>query len=347
MYSTCLFCHASLGQNEVIASFPVGSRLAFDAAKGRLWVVCRRCGRWNLTPLEERWEAVEECERRFRGTVLRSSTDNIGLTRLREGLELVRVGRPLLPELAAWRYSTIFSRRRRNTMITVAGGIAIVGVATVGTIVTGVGTTAVSMLFNAVNGLRQHRARTRVSRRVVNDSGLSLAVTDDQINKALILPGPSADAWTLSFKYVRGEAFPETMVRTATLTGDHALRALGLFLPRINAAGGHARDVTDAVALVERAGSANEVVGRAARIVQINRQVPDRSKYSIGTLPRAQRLALEMAAHGETERRAMDGELAELEQAWRDAEEIAAIADNMFLPSSVSAFFKARASKTR
>ena len=114
MYSTCLFCHADLGSNEVIESFPVGKRLAFDAEKGRLWAVCPRCGRWNLTPLEERWEAVEACERRFRGTVLRTSTDHIGLTRLREGLDLIRVGRPLRPELASWRYSSTFQRRWRK-----------------------------------------------------------------------------------------------------------------------------------------------------------------------------------------------------------------------------------------
>ncbi|MGH7467982.1 MAG: hypothetical protein ACRENP_08350 [Longimicrobiales bacterium] len=47
------------------------------------------------------------------------------------------------------------------------------------------------------------------------------------------------------------------------------------------------------------------------------------------------RLALEMALHEEAELRALRGELAELERAWRDAEEIAAISDNMFTPSSI------------
>ena len=63
-----MFCQKPLGANEVIESFPVGRRLAFDSARGRLWVVCRKCERWNLTPLEERWEAVEDCERIFRDT---------------------------------------------------------------------------------------------------------------------------------------------------------------------------------------------------------------------------------------------------------------------------------------
>jgi len=42
-----------------------------------------------------------------------------------------------------------------------------------------------------------------------------------------------------------------------------------------------------------------------------------------------------MALHEEAERRAMQGELADLERAWRDAEEIAKIADDLLVPSSV------------
>ena len=59
MYATCLFCNRPLGSNESIEHFPVGRRLAFDSTTGRLWVVCPACERWNLTPLEERWEAIE------------------------------------------------------------------------------------------------------------------------------------------------------------------------------------------------------------------------------------------------------------------------------------------------
>ena len=85
MFKSCMYCHRRLGGNEVVESFPVGRRLAFDGARGRLWVVCRRCERWNLTPLEERWEAVEDCERIFRDTRVRVSTENIGLARHPEG----------------------------------------------------------------------------------------------------------------------------------------------------------------------------------------------------------------------------------------------------------------------
>ena len=131
-----MFCKKPLGANEVVEAFPIGRRLAFDAAKGRLWVVCRRCERWNLTPLEERWEAVETCEKLFRGTRIRTSSENIGLARHPEGLELVRIGKPLRPEFAAWRYGDQFGRRRRRTILNwtaaslgLAGGVAWAGAA--------------------------------------------------------------------------------------------------------------------------------------------------------------------------------------------------------------------------
>ena len=44
-----------------------------------------------------------------------------------------------------------------------------------------------------------------------------------------------------------------------------------------------------------------------------------------------------MALHEEAERRAIEGELADLELLWRDAEEIAGIADSLLLPDDVIA----------
>ena len=62
------------------------------------------------------------------------------------------------------------------------------------------------------------------------------------------------------------------------------------------------------------------------------RDMPDQGLFGLSTV---QRLAFEMALHEEAERRAMQGELAELERAWRDAEEIAKIADDLLVPTSV------------
>src|SRR4026209_1112127 len=121
MYSTCLFCASELGRNEALEDFPVGRRLAFDSRKGRLWVVCRKCERWNLTPLEERWEAIEECERAFRGTKLAVSTAQIALgERPAPGLTVGRGG----PRQAARRAG---ARAHRRPAAPRDGGVALRG----------------------------------------------------------------------------------------------------------------------------------------------------------------------------------------------------------------------------
>jgi len=68
VHSTCLYCNSALGRNAVVEHFPEGPRLACDAARGRSWAVCPRCARRNLTPIEDRGEAIGCRERRFRDT---------------------------------------------------------------------------------------------------------------------------------------------------------------------------------------------------------------------------------------------------------------------------------------
>jgi hypothetical protein len=80
---------------------------------------------------------------------------------------------------------------------------------------------------------------------------------------------------------------------------------------------------------IELAGDPSEYFGHAAR------QASRLGITALTDLPHEVRLALEMAAHEDAERRALEGELAELEQAWRDAEEIAGIADEMLLSPEV------------
>jgi hypothetical protein len=74
--------------------------------------------------------------------------------------------------------------------------------------------------------------------------------------------------------------------------------------------------------------------GWLLRIYGRRAQADLRGRDAIRVAPEV-RLALEMAAHEEAERRALEGELHLLERAWREAEEIAAIADNLLLPASI------------
>jgi hypothetical protein len=115
VYTTCYHCLSPLGRNVVLAPFPVGRRVAFDAERARLWAVCDACGRWNLAPLDERWAAIDECERLFRRAPRRYGTSNIALAALPDGTELVRIGPAPRPELAAWRYGGELLRTRART----------------------------------------------------------------------------------------------------------------------------------------------------------------------------------------------------------------------------------------
>jgi hypothetical protein len=56
-----------------------------------------------------------------------------------------------------------------------------------------------------------------------------------------------------------------------------------------------------------------------------------RSTRSLASRPVPVQLALEMMTHEESERPALEGELSILEDAWREAEEIAAIADGLLI----------------
>jgi hypothetical protein len=47
---------------------------------------------------------------------------------------------------------------------------------------------------------------------------------------------------------------------------------------------------------------------------------------------------MEMAANEDVERRALAGELAELREAWKEAEEIAAIADDLLVGDALEEF---------
>ena len=333
MYSTCLFCQASLGKNDAIEHFPIGRRLAYDAAKGRLWVVCRKCARWNLTPLEERWEAIEECERAFSSTKMRVSTDNVGLARLSEGLELVRIGAPQRPEFAAWRYGDQFGRRRRKYLVyTGLVGAGAMGKFIVGPVL-GLSLSAtvggvVSIAYAAAMGaslFQQTRVRGRIA---VPGERRPAIVRQGQLKKIRILS--QGDQWRLRMPVDGAILTGPDSRKEVTIEGDAAQRAAATILAVSNERGANARRLREATDIVTAETEPSRL------FVSVGRKHPE---TRITDIPSAMRLALEMATNEDIERRAMEGELALLEAAWKQAEEIAAIADNLELakPDDISA----------
>lgn len=324
MYKSCMFCRKPLGANAVVESFPIGRRLAFDAARGRLWVVCTKCERWNLTPLEERWEAVEDCERIFRGTRIRVSTDNIGLARHPEGLTLVRIGEPMRPEFAAWRYGDQFGRRRKRQILYGAAGAVVVGGVLIGGMATGaISAFMASQIPNWVNIWRN--ARTLV--KLHPDDGKVIKLKQPDLQGTRLRS--AGDELGFRIQIRKGK-------KTTWHEGEEARRFASTILPRINVAGGKKDTVQRAVQKIEHVGHPDrfliDVAGRNA--YEDKKGVPG----YIDKMPKTTRLALEMALHEEQERRALEGELWLLERAWVEAEEIAEISDSLLLPENADEF---------
>ncbi len=323
MYSTCIFCQKPLGANEAIEQFPVGKRLVFDEARGRLWVVCRRCERWNLTPLDTRWEAIEECERAFHAARLRTSTDNIGLAKAPDGLDLIRIGKPLRPEFAAWRYGDQFGRRRRRTYM-IGGGVILAFGAVAATSIGSLG----GLWGNLPNIIRAMH-----SVNVKTHDGRVLKIRGAAFSQAKLTADNGTP--TLRLKHKRREEVFE---------GEEAVRVVATLLPAVNFAGASQKTVDAAVKTLAHHGGSEGYLeslwaGKADALTKTTRKgvikpVPLASLK--GTAP----ITIEMALHEEQERRAIAGELHVLETAWKDAEEIAAIADDMFVPDETEALIQ-------
>jgi hypothetical protein len=325
--------------------------LAFDGEKGRLWAVCGRCARWNLAPIEERWEAIEEAERLFRDTRTRVQSENIGLAKLRDGTRLVRVGQALAGELAAWRYGETLARRQSRAVV--YGGIAsAVGaglyVAGLGLLFAG-GLMVGPCLYPGYQYLRLRvrelrpvgvaeaeigGARQQVQLRGVDADGAWLSQPNDGQGIALNFPR------AVQVPEPRGSAYPRKV--PLVLRGDAALPVLGRVMVHVNSRGGSARGVQAALKRMQAVGSPGEFVQEVARrrlLLTGGATKQPRANLGFDSMfdPEPDErpsepgiaLALEMALHEETERRALDGELAMLEAMWRDAEEIASIADRL------------------
>src|SRR5574341_381620 len=127
MYHTCAFCNGKLDGDGGPSGLGVGRRLAFDEWRGRLWVICSRCARWNLTPLDDRLERIEGVARVARDGRVLASTDQISLIRW-QTYDLVQVGKPPRVELATWRYGErLRQRSKEKAKIVVPLTIAAVG----------------------------------------------------------------------------------------------------------------------------------------------------------------------------------------------------------------------------
>lgn len=327
MFKRCLVCETPFPANEVLERFPTGDRIAFDPGRGRLWAICRACRRWSLAPIEERWEAIEELDKLVtdRGRLL-SQSDNIAL--LRAGpLEVVRVGRAGLTEEAWWRYGReLTSRRDTYRKLSIVGSVGMGAVMIGGWASGGVGIMGSYWLWGqgaklVTRGARWLRFGGAAWRGTEACSGCGYefrTIRYRERHGLYLVPGSEENAADVVYRCPECGQNREGGLH---LTGREGERVLRRVLAYNHFKGASEREVKSATRLIEEAGSAQNL----ARIVV-------RDGRRLGDLQRTGALGLEIAANEHAEQRLLELELADLEAAWEQEEELASIMDGELTP---------------
>jgi hypothetical protein len=317
LFARCMYCGRGFAHSVLFSRVPPGTSFAYDPLTGRIWSICGRCRRWNLIPLNERFEAVEELERhlRDRGRCV-AATANIALYHS-DDLELIRIGAALPVERAAWRYGRQLTARaaanqrphRRIALLT-AGAVARAGES--------IGAWKLDGDWGPsgiVDVLRWQRFG------IVAWNGRSHCSYCGSVLHTLHFDS----SWWLYPRFVQDELVvgvpctrcdPWTPKHVFDVTGDDAHLLLRRALAYQHVSGADERTVEDATQLIRAAGSPETLL----RGMSSGRS----SLWRLGPL---QTLALEMSANHLAERRALETWLAGVEAEWRAEEELARIVD--------------------
>ena len=308
MFRTCAFCNAPFDGDGGPSGLGVGRRLAFDEWRGRLWVVCSKCSRWNLTPLDDRLERIDVVARAARdaGRVV-AATEQVALIRW-ERYDFVRVGKPLRVELATWRYGERMRTRQRERMkVVVPLTVVAIGLGIAANVAAGGGLGVFvwnlhRLVDQAYIGIVGNRKVLLAEPPICAHCGSLMQLRARHVQHARVVPDSHAEiAVVLSCPKCRREG--------AQLTGLDAVQVLRQGLTYLNVTRSGRRKAEDAARVVDQVGGPDRLLHDVAR-----------RELTLRSLRPERRLALEMAVDERAE-------VEELERQWREAEEIAEIAD--------------------
>ncbi len=307
MYRTCAFCNGKLDGDGGPSGLGVGRRLAFDEWKGRLWVICPKCSRWNLAPLDDRLERIEALARAAGEGRVAAATEQVALIRW-QTYDLVRVGKPRRLEFATWRYGErLRARRREQLKFVLPVTVAAVGLAVAVNVAAG-GSVGV-FVWNMPNiarmlytGMVGRRRVTLVEPPICERCGTVLQLRAKHVAYARVVRQTQQDVGLIL-------SCPSCHTEGAMLVGHEAQAALRQGLTYLALARGRQQRVEEAARLVESAGGPDQLIADVAR-----------RALTLRSLAGERRLALEMAVDERLE-------IEELERQWKEAEEIAEIAD--------------------
>jgi hypothetical protein len=307
MFRSCAFCNASFDGDGGPSGLGVGRRIAFDEWRGRLWVVCPRCSRWNLTPFDDRLERIEAVARAASQGRVAASTDQVALIRW-ERYDFVRVGKPPRVELATWRYGERLRNRQRERMkVVVPLTVAAIGLGIAANVAAGGGFGMVVWNIHRVADwiylrMMGGRKTSLVEPPICAHCGTIMRLRARHVQHARVVTDRHADIAVVV-------SCPHCHIEGAQLIGTEATQVLRQGLAYLNLKRGGRRRAEDAAREVDHVGGPDQLVRDIARReVTLRNLRPERG------------LALEMAVDERAE-------VEELERQWKEAEELADIAD--------------------
>lgn len=310
-------------------------------------MICIHCGQWNLLPLEERWEALEEAERSATTAESRVEGGRIGLARTADGLELLRATGLPDADIANWRYGRRL-QQRRSLLWWIAGASMVLAV-----------------VLGARAGLASGSRDLGIYAGLFSAVWLGLIWRDPPRLWMKIVPdiGASERVWQWQSCQIRFErsspAAPPSLVvprRSGELhlQGPFAAAFLASFFPRVNGADCNGASIDRAVARVadaerkfdrepeprrKRGGRRRKSTDPAPAPVRPLRPWERLALRHLGQPLLAQnpeqRLALEMAVTEEVEQLQLSRRATAALSEWPEQEEIAAIADDLLIPESI------------
>ncbi|MEJ2343663.1 MAG: hypothetical protein P8Y10_15880, partial [Gemmatimonadales bacterium] len=290
--------------------------------RGRLWATCEACRRWTLAPIDERWEALEELERLSTDRArLLAQTDNISLLRV-ERMEIVRIGKASLSEQSWWRFGRELIGRHKayqRASILIIGGIVALQIGVAAAVGGGM---AYAYMF--AGGIQDWLRKRKFGKEAWRGQGQCPncgapleTLKFDHRKKLIIAPGEN-DTASLHYRCRHCKSYFDTGAHLFGTTNDLLMRRVLAFH---HYEGAKENRIVTATRTIEAAGSAEDLIRSVAS-----------ERRPIGKIDKNRLLALEIAVNADAERQLLEMELADLEERWREEEEIAAIVDGELTP---------------
>jgi hypothetical protein len=302
--------------------------------------------------MEERWEILASCEKRFAMAISRVSASGIAQAEATDGQTLIRIGKTSNADLARFRYvDTLLAIEKRKQWTRIAGGVAFLALNVVAVLAGSVSLTSFIMRVGPVTfrtsanllscllvggldiillriwfrlGLAIRLKRPFLT---INSSSGPAVMRWNQVRYAALCSTIAEPSWSLRLVHDKGES---------EFTGAAAEYYLGTILSRVRHQRHSQTDLNHALQLIAARGGSDAFLESFALSLGVENESSSRICVDLMPSPPLHKLAAAIAANECIDRRESETEIDLLRQTAANASEIASIADDLLIPDVVT-----------